>query len=545
MRIKTRLIITALAMMLSMAALGQSPIKVKEFRMLPNGIMDPGVLTKDQQTDYDGNKVCLIKVRAFGIGEETMQRLTFKTNGPFITHKEYENGEYRLYVSSNREGSIVIRYNGDCEYILPSRLKEGKIYEMVLEMETGTLTVVATPVEAKIYVDDAYAGTGSVNVQVSVGAEHRYRVESQDYIKEENSIFFAKSEKKIISVELVPNFGYITVKSEPSGAEVYIDDKKAGTTPYLARRISRGQHRVEVRKRGYEPYADVVTININETTRIEDVKLEASNEVTSIPQQQEQYSPQQEQYFPQQEQYSPQQEYGGGFSNQTITVNGVSFEMVYVDGGIFDMGATSEQGSEADSDEKPVHRVTLSDYYIGKCEVTQELWEAVMGSNPSRFKGAQNPVERVSWNDCQEFVSRLNRLTGRTFRLPTEAEWEYAARGGKKSRHYKYSGSNNIFDVAWHDGNCGSSTHAVGTKSPNELGIYDMSGNVYEWCFDWYGSYSAGAQTNPQGPSSGSSRVLRGGSWNFSARNCRVSYRNRSDPSYGSRSSGLRLVLVP
>ena len=231
MRIKTRLIITALAMMLSMAAFGQSPIKVKEFRMLPNGIMDPGVLTKDQQTDYDGNKVCLIKVRAFGIGEETMQRLTFKTNGPFITHKEYENGEYRLYVSSNREGSIVIRYNGDCEYILPSRLKEGKIYEMVLEMETGTLTVVATPVEAKIYVDDAYVGTGSVNVQVSVGAEHRYRVESQDYIKEENSIFFAKSEKKIISVELVPNFGYITVKSEPSGAEVYIDDKKAGTTP--------------------------------------------------------------------------------------------------------------------------------------------------------------------------------------------------------------------------------------------------------------------------------------------------------------------------
>ena len=531
MRIKTRLIITALAMMLSMAAFGQSPIKVKEFRMLPNGIMDPGRLTKDQQTDYDGNKVCLIKVRPFGIGEETMQRLSFKTNGPFITHKEYENGEYRLYVSSNREGSIVIRYNGDCEYILPSRLKEGKIYEMVLEMETGTLTVVATPVEAKIYVDDAYVGTGSVNVQVSVGAEHRYRVESQDYIKEENSIFFAKSEKKIISVELVPNFGYITVKSEPSGAELYIDDKKAGTTPYLARRISRGQHRVEVRKRGYEPYAEVVTININETTRIEDVKLEASNEVTSIPQQQEQYS--------------PQQEYGGGSSNQTITVNGVSFEMVYVDGGIFDMGATSEQGSEADSDEKPVHRVTLSDYYIGKCEVTQELWEAVMGSNPSCFIGVQNPVEGVSWNDCQEFVSSLNSLTGMTFRLPTEAEWEYAARGGNKSRHYKYSGSNNIFDVAWHDGNSGSTTHAVGTKTANELGIYDMSGNVWEWCSDWYGSYSAGAQTNPQGPSSGSFRVLRGGSWGSIAGGCRVSLRYSYDPGNSVSINGLRLVLVP
>ena len=538
MRIKTRLIITALAMMLSMAAFGQSPIKVKEFRMLPNGIMDPGVLTKDQQTDYDGNKVCLIKVRPSGIGEETMQRLTFKTNGPFITHKEYENGEYRLYVSSNREGSIVIRYNGDCEYILPSRLKEGKIYEMVLEMETGTLTVVATPVEAKIYVDDAYAGTGSVNVQVSVGAEHRYRVESQDYIKEENSIFFAKSEKKIISVELVPNFGYITVKSEPSGAEVYIDDKKAGTTPYLARRISRGQHRVEVRKRGYEPYADVVTININETTRIEDVKLEASNEVVSIPQQQEQYSPQQEQY-------SPQQEYGGGFSNQTITVNGVSFEMVYVEGSTFDMGATSEQGSDAYDWEKPVHRVTLSDYYIGKCEVTQELWETVMGSNPSNFKGAQKPVESVSWNDCQEFVSRLNSLTGKNFRLPTEAEWEYAARGGNKSLHYKYSGSDNIDEVAWYNNNSGRSTHAVGTKSPNELGIYDMSGNVWEWCSDWYGGYSAGAQTNPQGPSSDSCRVLRGGSWINYAGNCRVSIRSYDDPGNSNINFGLRLILVP
>ena len=537
MRIKTRLIITALAMMLSMAAFGQSPIKVKEFRMLPNGIMDAGRLTKDQQTDYDGNKVCLIKVRAFGIGEETMQRLTFKTNGPFITHKEYENGEYRLYVSSNREGSIVIRYNGDCEYILPSRLKEGKIYEMVLEMETGTLTVVATPVEAKIYVDDAYAGTGSVSVQVSVGAEHRCRVECQDYIKVEKTVSFAKNEEKTLTVELVPNFGYITVKSEPSGAELYIDNKKAGTTPYLAMRISRGKHRVEVRKRGYEPYAEVVTINIDETTRIEDVKLEASNEVVSIPQQQEQYS--------------PQQEYGGGFSNQTITVNGVSFEMVYVEGGSFDMGATTEQGSDAYDSEYPVHSVTLSDYYIGRCEVTQELWLAVMGSWPgtapsnSYGVGANYPAYFISWNDCQEFVSMLNSLTGMTFRLPTEAEWEYAARGGNQSLHYKYSGSDNIGDVAWYDGNSGYKTHAVGTKTANELGIYDMSGNVYEWCSDWYGSYSAGAQTNPQGPSSGTYRVLRGGSWNYNASYCRVSNRNYNDPDFSFNGLGLRLVLVP
>ena len=234
----------------------------------------------------------------------------------------------------------------------------------------------------------------------------------------------------------------------------------------------------------------------------------------------------------------------------TFTVNGVSFEMVYVEGGSFDMGATTEQGSDAYDSEYPVHSVTLSDYYIGRCEVTQELWLAVMGSWPgtapsnSYGVGANYPAYYISWNDCQEFVAELNRLTGRTFRLPTEAEWEYAARGGNKSRHYKYSGSGNIDDVAWYWNNSGK-THAVGTKSPNELGIYDMSGNVYEWCSDWYGSYSAGAQTNPQGPSSGTYRVLRGGSWNYNASYCRVSNRNYNDPDFSFNGLGLRLVLVP
>ena len=230
---------------------------------------------------------------------------------------------------------------------------------------------------------------------------------------------------------------------------------------------------------------------------------------------------------------------------ETFYVNGLSFEMVYVEGGSFDMGATTEQGSDAYDWEKPVHSVTLSDYYIGRCEVTQELWEAVMGSNPSSFTGAQNPVERVSWNDCQNFIKKLNSLTGRTFRLPTEAEWEYAARGGNQSSHYKYSGSDNIDDVAWYYDNIGSSIHPVGTKSPNELGIYDMSGNVYEWCSDRYDSYSAGAQTNPQGPSSGSYRVLRGGSWINYAGNCRVSIRSYDDPGNSNINFGLRLVLVP
>ena len=233
-------------------------------------------------------------------------------------------------------------------------------------------------------------------------------------------------------------------------------------------------------------------------------------------------------------------------SGNVITIpvkDGVNIEMVKVEAGSFDMGATPEM-QNPDEDEKPVHRVTLTNnYYIGKYEVTQALWQAVMGSNPSHFKGDDLPVEQVSWNDCQDFISKLNAMTGKRFRLPTESEWEYAARGGNKSRGYQYSGSYNIDDVAWYSDNSGSKTHAVGTKEPNELGIYDMTGNVWEWCQDWYGSYSGSPQTNPTGAVSGSFRVGRGGSWIYSASECRSSYRNYGTPGDRYGFLGLRLVL--
>ena len=223
--------------------------------------------------------------------------------------------------------------------------------------------------------------------------------------------------------------------------------------------------------------------------------------------------------------------------------DGISIDMVHVEAGTFTMGATAEMEEPFD-DAKPPHRVTLTnDYYIGKYEVTQALWQAVMGKNPSKFKGDNLPVENVSWDDCQEFISQLNRITGKTFRLPTEAEWEYAARGGKKSRGYQYSGSNDISDVAWYDGNSGNKTHAVGSKQANELGIYDMSGNVWEWCQDWHGSYSSSSQTNPTGVKSGSYRVIRGEGWFSGARICRSSYRDGRLPYASSRDQGLRLVL--
>lgn len=227
--------------------------------------------------------------------------------------------------------------------------------------------------------------------------------------------------------------------------------------------------------------------------------------------------------------------------SQTFTVNGVKFTMVPVEGGTFTMGATSEQGSDALEGEYPAHQVTLSDYYIGQTEVTQALWKAVMGSNPSDSKGDNLPVEQVSWDDCQVFIQKLNQLTGKQFRLPTESEWEYAARGGRKSRGYKYAGDNDIGLVAWYEDNSGNETHPVATKQANELGVYDMSGNVEEWCSDGYDGYQSSSQSDPQGPSSGSDRVGRGGSFFFNARYCRVSNREYYTPDFRTFDLGLRL----
>lgn len=207
------------------------------------------------------------------------------------------------------------------------------------------------------------------------------------------------------------------------------------------------------------------------------------------------------------------------------------------------MGAGSEQCGEEWPNEKPAHEVTLSSFAIAETEVTQALWTAIMGDNPSYRRGDNLPVEQISFIDGMEFLEKLNKVTGHNFRMPTEAEWEYAARGGQKSKGYKYAGSNDLNEVANFADNSNGNTQPVASKKPNELGIYDMSGNVWEWCSDWYSEYSDKALVNPTGPANGTERCLRGGSWYSISRYCRVTNRHYNDPEVRyDYYRGMRLV---
>ena len=326
----------------------------------------------------------------------------------------------------------------------------------------------------------------------------------------------------------------LTIKYTPSSATVLVDNKMVkGTNGVAQTTLPVGQHSYIVFCDGYDSEEGTVKLKASTPSNLQ---ITLSKEAVAI-----------QQNIVSQPAVAQQPIVQAPIANGnhiSIPVkDGISIDMVRVEAGTFTMGATSEMKDSYDS-EKPAHQVTLTnDYYIGKYEVTQALWQAVMGNNPSEFKGDNLPVENVSWNDCQKFISKLNLITGKTFRFPTEAEWEYAARGGKKSRGYQYSGSNNLSDVAWYYKNSGIKTHAVGTKQANELGIYDMSGNVSEWCQDRYGDYSKSSQTNPKGSTSGALRVYRGGRYSYYSEFCCPLCRGFDTHSTCESGIGLRLAL--
>ena len=569
----------------ALMAVAQNKMSVESFKMNETD------LTANQQGtivfDQNGEKCALIRI------ETTHSDFTFDVGSLGISKVEYKTGEVWVYVPHGvRKIKIRHKHLGSLEYAFPVNIQKARTYEMkltageiqtivkqavtsqyvlfrvipanaVVELEgeivevydgtatkrlpfgsysyrvhaprhtpqSGTVQVkdpknkhvvnielesqfvnvkFYAPNNGEIWIDNKKYGKDSCLVELGYGtymAECRLPGHSPSQLEvviDENAV-----NVPLVLKEPIPVYGSLDINSHPADADVWIDGKQVGTTPLFLSNCLIGEYNIKITKWGYSDYTQTVTISEGKTENAM-INLEK------------------------------------GFSNgvRIFKVKDVAFEMIPVEGGTFQMGATSEQGNAASSDEVPVHSVTLSEYYIGKTEVTQAMWKAVMGKNPSHFKGDSLPVESVSWEDCQVFIEKLNKVTGANFRLPTEAEWEYAARGGNKSQGYKYSGSNTVGDVAWYYYNSGSKTHAVGTKQANELGIYDMSGNVWEWCSDWYSSsyYSSSPQTNPIGPSTGSNRVNRGGSWGGGARICRVAYRGLSNSDYRNDYLGFRLA---
>lgn len=318
----------------------------------------------------------------------------------------------------------------------------------------------------------------------------------------------------------IPIYGSLSLSANISNTAVLLDGKVISTIPTTLEKVLIGNHSLTVIKKGLPPYVQNILIEENKNT---DYRLDIKEDSIYPP-----YL-----YF---------------------NINGIKIKMIRVEGGYFRMGATKEQNNPYNN-ELPVHYVKLSPYYIGETEVTQELWKAVMGSYKKEvlqsvkglpslekfWEGSQLPVEYVSWNDCQEFTRRLNKMTMGyfNFSLPTEAEWEYAARGGNNSKCYQFSGSNTLSDVM---GQSSVNTFEVKSKQPNELGIYDMTGNVWEWCQDWYADYTSTPQIDPTGPSSGTEHVFRGGGSNCPEEYCRITIRGSDKPEIGGIFVGFRLV---
>lgn len=573
-------------------------ITVKSFQALPMDMTASSL--EGKRIDQNGQVAALIKVVTSQTG------FTFEGGTLGIVDTQQRNGEIWVWVPrASRKITILHQQLGvlrDCRY--PIEIESERTYEMELttskvetivkqEVTQQYLAFQISPTNAVLEVDGELwevASDGSAMKFVNFGT-YNYRVQAPNYHTEVGKVtvndpentqkvivtlkpdfvkvtlkvdadaeIWVNNEKKstrtwtgnlgkgnykieckqaghetsMITKEITadmngqtidlpkptPLYGSLNIESTPNFATIYIDGEMVGETPKFIKEILVGKHEVRITKEGYYDKTQYVTIDCDKRNQA----------IISLD-----------------EKRNTQYEIINSFVSaydQVFTVNGVSFTMKFIEGGTFQMGATSEQSSKADSDEKPVHSVTLDDYYLGETEVTQELWTAVMGNNPSHRKGDKLPVETVSWNDCQEFVNKINQLTGKSFRLPTEAEWEYAARGGKKSEGFIYSGSNSINSVAWYIITTNDQgIRKVKSKQPNELNLFDMSGNVWEWCSDKKGAYNRSPQRNPQGSSYGTKYIIRGGSCRRGARDCRVTYRNGDEPDVKTNDYGLRLCL--
>lgn len=422
--------------------------------------------------------------------------------GQTMTISEFTFDESDLTATTS--GSIVLDQNGNkCALIKIETTEFG------FSFDAGSLGVVKT--EQHVGEIWLYIPEGVKRLSISHPKYEKIRDYDLGLSVKKGRTYYMKLcvEKQADDLE---GLGSIKVDVKPAGAEVFVDDISLGVAPLTFSQLIPGKHKLTIKHEGYYDYDSNITITEGKVTQVDETLAKSCD----IDRQDDRID---------------------------ITTKGVTFTLLKVKGGDFQMGATKEQG-KGKTDEFPIHKVTLSDYYIGETEVTNELWSAIMGSNPTtQFALAKQPVNNVNWYDCQKFVNRLSSLTGLPFSLPTEAQWEYAARGGNKSKGYVYSGNDNIKKVGWYKGNSKYQIKEVKQLQPNELGLYDMSGNVFEWCSDWYGLYKSNSDNDPKGPSSGTNKVNRGGGAGDKEAFARVACRANDNPNYKSQALGLRLVI--
>lgn len=497
----------------------------------------------------DSYKTAIGKVSLTNGSSNYVENVTLVPNFGYLEiADEHGIAGAEVYINNRKVGTVPYKSERmECRNDYQLMISKGelyKTYDSVIEICQGETTKISPSLQsnsaeitikvqdgAEIFINGISKGKGSWTGRLRVGL-HNVECRLPNHVSSQKQIEVRKdvTETHVID-KPAPIEGSLYVKSNPSGAKIILDGKPLDvTTPTKIDHVLIGSHKVNIMLDKYNP--EIVDINVNKNeiatvdVNLSDVKVGNAQlsdaKVSTVT----------------------------GSADRTFTVGGVTFTMKHVEAGTFQMGSTTGL-----SDDSPVHSVTITkDYYIGETEVTQALWEAVTGSTPTSGGlvwsstyglGDNYPAYYISYKDVQKFIKKLYKMTGENFRMPTEAEWEFAARGGNKSKGYKYSGSNTLGDVAWYQNNSSRMTNLVKTKAANELGIYDMSGNVWEWCSDWYGSsyYSSSRQNNPAGPTTGASRVSRGGGWYSTAAYCRCANRNSNTPSNRGYCLGFRLAL--
>jgi formylglycine-generating enzyme required for sulfatase activity len=506
--------------------------------------------------------------------------LSFDQKGIIIITSEPESG-MTIYINNQNTGKTtpatfddipvgkhVIKLVG--EWYRPQEktvdVVDGQSVKIAFTMVANYAELtVNTSSDAIIYIDGKVKGDASWKGRVKEGVS-KVRVEKEGYTTREWEVSMVRGRDQKIDLMMSPKTGILEVKTEPSQAMISLDGKMYGMTPKVIPDLLLGNYNMTIEKQGYTSVSMRVVIEDAKTTTV-DIKLIYGKEITVSSQPSGAYLILQEDTIG----VTPLSlilKFGNHeiklVKNDEVLVETIHVsptgkkvfdyilkqsndpfygQMVFVKGGTFKMGDTFGIGNR---EERPVHQVTLGNFYIGKYEVTQSQWKLIMGDNPSHYKDCDKcPVERVSWNEVQIFLTKLNMLTGKNYRLPTEAEWEYAAKGGELSQGFRYAGGNNINFVSWYSGNSQGKTQPVGTMNPNELGIYDMSGNVYEWCSDWFDYYTESPKTNPEGPEQGEFKIVKGGSWYGYIGGSRISCRASDDPGNKRSYIGFRVAMSP